>query len=433
MQLLGWGLLAVSLAYAGVIHHGVGASGDAAIVHWWQPRGFFFTYESLDPILADPTLALVLLALPAFLLFVGVAVATRSALAATLALACVVFVMLCCFYGLGERRRAIWGFFGWRGSGVMLLFSLAIAAALLAPFLARRWLERGWPARIALYLPAALLVMVAIRDVTGTDPSLPFAISPWPIVSLFGIEIGGAAVAAALGMLGMGLAAVGLLRQGRFGAGMACGLLSVAIPAGSLGLGLQLDTAILSLVVAATALLILLAPDDGSARKERTRLLGAARPLAVGAALVALPILGGQLLVDYDYDATRNHAARKILDALASYHQRESVYPDSLEELVTSKDLDAIPEPEIGFGAMTEPGFLYQNFGTNYLLEFSAPRWVQCAYNPPYPDDSDDDSLAAVGSSTTPPGAAAAAGDGEDEDGGGAGSWSCPAKPPELW
>ena len=47
------------------------------------------------------------------------------------------------------------------------------------------------------------------------------------------------------------------------------------------------------------------------------------------------------------------------------------------------------------------------------ILEFSAPRWIQCAYNPPYADEYEEEE------------------DAELEDLGG--SWSCPSKPPELW
>ena len=63
--------------------------------------------------------------------------------------------------------------------------------------------------------------------------------------------------------------------------------------------------------------------------------------------------------------------------------------------------------------------FVYQNFGESYLLEFSAPRWIQCAYNPPYREDEGE---------AAEEGAAA-----EPDDGMGRGEWSCPSKPPELW
>lgn len=368
-------LVAVAaVGYALLVHHGVGATGNGPILHWWQPRGWFFTMEAFDSLLAEPWLATIVFATPAFLIFLAAAGMTRSAVSTTVALAALFFVLLCCFYGLGGGRRAVWGFFHWRGSAVMALFALVLAGALLAPFLARSWLRLGWAARLALYLPVAALVMLAIRDVTGTDPTLPFAISPWPVVPMFGLEIGALGVAAALAVLALGFAGVSLARTRNIG--------------------------------------------------------GAALATGAGAALVALPIFGGQALVARDYEVTRNDRAQQIVSALEAYYAREAVYPDSLEELVEKKDLAAIPAPDVGFGAFETPGFTYQNFGTGYLLEFSAPRWVQCAYNPPYPDEEVDAGLGAVGGSEGEDGAAPS--DGELEPGE-PGSWSCPQKPPELW
>lgn len=420
-MLLGWALVAISLAYAGLIHHGVGTPGSGAIRHWWQPRGLFFTWESFDSLLAQPPLATLALAIPAFAFVVAVAVVSRSAIAATLSLAAALFAVLCCFYGLGEGRRAVWGFFGWRGSGVMALFSLALAAAALAPFLARRWLGLAWPARLIVYAPVAAAVTVAIRDVTGTDPALPFAISPWPVVSMFGLELGATGIAALFAMAGLDLAAVVLIRQRRLPGALACAALGLAIPVAIFGLGLGVGTSALALVVAAAATALWAIRDSEPQDDVASILHPAAHSVTLGAALVALPILGGQLLVAYDYDVTRNARAQQILDALDRYHARESTYPDALDELVASKDLDLIPVPQIGFGVLEEPQFVYQNFGTNYLLEFSAPRWVQCAYNPPYPEDEDSGS-AATGSD-----------DPEETEDEGTGSWSCPQKPPELW
>jgi hypothetical protein len=432
---LGWLLVALSLGYAGLIHHGVGATGNGPIQHWWQPRGLFFTYEAFDTLLAQPLLATVVFATPALLLFVAVAATTRSAVAATLALAALGLVLLCCFYGLGGSRRAVWSFFGWRGSGVMVLFALALAAALLSPFLARRWLERSWPVRVALYAPIAIGVMIAIRDVTGTDPALPFAISPWPVLSMFGIEIGATGVGAILGMLGLDLAAAAFFTQRRVVPGIVCTLLGIAIPVAVFVLHLGLGSGLLALLIGTAAVQLALARFGGPSNGSAPPLLSAATPLTLGVALLALPILGGQLLVDHDYDTTRNSRAKQILDALDHYYARESVYPDALEDLVKAKDLDAVPNPQIGFGVFEEPRFTYQNFGTNYLLEFSAPRWVQCAYNPPYPDEEGGgSSLGAIGGSGSVPAGA------PDEDAAAEaaaapepGSWSCPQKPPELW
>ena len=82
-------------------------------------------------------------------------------------------------------------------------------------------------------------------------------------------------------------------------------------------------------------------------------------------------------------------------------------------------DLAATPTTRIGFAVLSDRAFTYQNFGTNYILEFSAPRWIQCAYNPPWSDGLTDEEMAELEE------------DGEEADPGGA--WSCPSKPPELW
>jgi hypothetical protein len=448
--LIGWALTLVSLLYAALIYNGIGAAGNGPIVHWWQPRGLFFTMEAFDSLLASPWLAMLLFVLPALALFLAVAVTTRSAIASTLALAGVGFVVLCCFYGLGGNRRAVWGFFGWRGSAVMVCFSLVIAAALLAPFLARSWLARGWPLRIVLYLPVVLIVLIAIRDITGTDPTLPFAISPWPVVPMFGIEVGAAGIAALLGMLGLDLAGAALLRQRRVAPAVLCLLLSVAIPIGVFGLRLGLGTGLLAFVLVAACVELVLAREGDPSATRPAPLLSAARLVALGTLLIVLPIVGGQLLVDRDYDVTRRDQAGKINEALTKYYARESVYPEKLGDLVSSKDLDVIPDPKIGFGVFEDQRFTYQNFGTNYLLEFSAPRWVQCAYNPPFPEEEGGSSLGSLsgaksdGADRSSEGGESAPGDAEaaavapdsgevaEVDAAG-GSWSCPRKPPELW
>ncbi len=109
------------------------------------------------------------------------------------------------------------------------------------------------------------------------------------------------------------------------------------------------------------------------------------------------------------------------------YYAKEQVYPDELEELVSDRYLEALPEPAIGFGFLYDGSFRYRSFGTSYILEFPAPRWVECAYSPPYEDEEeleDDEEL-------EPWEIQDAAADGGDDSLGGA--WSCPSRPPELW
>ncbi len=220
-------------------------------------------------------------------------------------------------------------------------------------------------------------------------------------------------------MAGLDLAAVVLTQRRRLPEAITCAALALAIPIAIFGLGLGLGTGALALVVATAAAALWALRDIAGPDDVASILHPAAHSATLGAALVAMPILGGQLLVAYDYDVTRNARAQQIVDALGRFYARESTYPDALDELVASKELDRVPSPQIGFGVLETPGFVYQNFGTNYLLEFSAPRWVQCAYNPPYPDEEEG----------TPTGSP----DPEDAEQDGTGSWSCPQKPPELW
>ena len=120
-----------------------------------------------------------------------------------------------------------------------------------------------------------------------------------------------------------------------------------------------------------------------------------ARLALAGALLIGIPLVGSEAVARYDYYVTREIRARQILDALALYIARESVYPDSLGELVKAGDIAAIPEPAIGFGFLYDAHYRYQNFGTSFILEFPAPRWVECAYTPPFSDEEDDAGLAA--------------------------------------
>ena len=112
--------------------------------------------------------------------------------------------------------------------------------------------------------------------------------------------------------------------------------------------------------------------------------------------------------------ATRDGRAQQVIDALDAYYAEHELYPEALAELVEAGRLEAIPQPRIGFPLLSDQEFIYQSFGTSYLLEFAAPRWTQCAFNPPYADLAEEE---------------------PDEGGDGdlGGSWSCPSNPPELW
>jgi hypothetical protein len=412
---LGGAALAALCGLALFVHHGIGPVRNPLRFHWYEPRGFLFRWAATGWLTEDVTSAALALGLPALGLAAAAWLLLRSALVRLGALWAVLFLGLCLYYGI--EAAGVWRFFHWRGSAVMALLALVVAAAAAAPVLASSWERLAWPARVLLYLPLALAALALMRNATGTDQSLRFALSPWPVVPVFGLEIAAPVAGLALGAVALARAALG----GRAGPlGLALASLA-ALGLAALGVlwwaraGASADWRL----PAAAAGLAALALAAASAKPAA----GApGRHAALGALLVALPILVGMALVERDYTFTRDQRARLITDALQRFYEREQRYPDRLEELVAAGLLPEVPVPRVGFRWIDPQPFVYQNFGISYLLEFSAPRWVQCAYNPPYlgedvdeDDAEEEDAAEADGDESLP------------------GSWSCPSKPPELW
>lgn len=413
-----WALLAALVGYTALVHYGAGPVKPGAEDLWYTPTGFLassdFTYALIDP----PALAFLCLGLPALLLLVALLATTSSGLAAALGISCLFATLLFTFYGVVAPFP--WRFFGGSGSAVLILIALVLGFALAAPRLADGWLRLAWPWRVATYLPFVLFVIAFLRNATGTDPDMPFAISPWPAVPVFGMEVG--ALLVAVLWIGTAIGAFGLARSaGAAGAalGVAAGLV---VPAGMLlagsALGLfpfRVGPGLVVAVALVCGVAIGLAGGLGLGPQRKPALRARAKRIGVGAALLALPLMVGQAWAYLDYYVTREVRARAIIDALAAYLERESLYPDDLDALVSAGDLPAIPEPAIGFGFLYDGSFEYQSFGSSYLIEFPATRWVQCAYTPApdygeYEDEEDDE-----------------AGEALEE------SWSCPSRPPELW
>jgi hypothetical protein len=416
------GLLGLLLLYTAAIHHGVGPVRLAARDRWYTPTGFLLDSELAQPLLDPPGLAFVSLGLPALLLVAGVMITTRSAVAIAAAAACAVATLLFVFYGV--LAPFPWQFFGWRASAVLVLIAVAIGTAVSAPLLAGSWLRlRPW-LRAATWLPAAVLAIAFLRNATGTDASLDFGLSPWPAVAVFGLEVG--ALFAAIGWLATAAGLFLIDRAHGAPPRIAIGLLAAALlPALLLlaGSGLHLfpfqvgpwlaGGVALACCAAAAAAATLFVRGRDDLRAARARRIG------VGALLVGVPLAAGQAWAQLDYYVTREVYAGRIIDALEAYLARETLYPDTLDELVAAGDLDAIPEPAIGFDALYDGRFEYQGFGTSYLLEFPAPRWVQCAYTPAivYEEGEEEEYE----------------GDGEFAAEDLLESWSCPSQPPELW
>ena len=436
--LLGWAAVATALTYAVLIHYGVGPSNKGMAWHWYTPRTFLLDVELLYPVFETIGRALLGTALPAMALVALVFATCRSAVGRALALTSLVAVLLYTFYGVQAPR--IWEFFHWRASAVLALTAVVVGFSLAAPLLAASWLRLAWALRLLIYLPIVFAVFALVRNATGTDESLTFAISPWPAVPVFGIEVGALFVAAWLAGTGVGLRAIATSRSAEGPRARASFLLqlllAIALPALLLWIGSQLGlfpfragarTFIGASLV--TALVIAVASRMRSSAED---LAQRARFVLAGAALIGIPLIGSEAVARYDYHVTREIRARRILDALELYIARETVYPDSLQDLVKAGDIESIPEPAIGFGFLYDAHFRYQNFGTSFILEFPSPRWVECAYTPPFSDEEDDAESDGNGAAEDGAGADAA----EDEEGSGDSlgeAWSCPSKPPELW
>lgn len=416
----GWALTILALLYAAVVHYGAGpAPTDPALRSWATPLGAF------DDWAPRPwSRSLLLFGGVSLALSVAIFATTRSAIARTLGVAATLAVVFFVTFGIGPDQA--WRLFHWRGSGVMVTVALLLAATACAPLLARAWSQQTWAARCATYLPLFLAVLALERNLTGTDPMLPLALSPWPIVPTFGLEVLGAFIAAIWLGAGLGLWAIAsatslpLAARIPIGVVLACGLPAVWLGGGGwLGLfpfepGRALVGGVTLIGAIALGLTALVGSLGSSARRER------AMAIVLGGAMAALPIALGQGLSKLDYANAREVRAQSVVDALSGWLEREGVYPETLDELVASGDMAGVPAPGIGFDWLSGQEFVYQNFGTNYLLEFSAPRWVQCAYSPPWSDldEEDEEDFA----QEDPEG---------DEELGGA--WSCPSTPPELW
>jgi len=422
-------LLVALFGWAALLHHGLGPRPDLGL-EWHSPRGFLaraLLASSWDSLVATRWKGFLAFWTPALLLATACWFTTRSALLRTLAVSAAIAAAIFVFYALGGgASRVAWTFFDWRASGTMLALAFVVGAVLLSPWLAASWLRLGGPLRVLTFAPAALGVVAIERGVTGTNEGLPFAISPWPVVPVFGLEVFGTIFASLLAGAALGLLGLALRARGRTRTGFVLVAVGLALPAGWLALGgqgfLPFRAAARGFTIATVACVLVLAFVAAPVR-DATRLQRRARVFGAAALLLGLPLLVGQAWARLDYSRNRDVYAQRVIDALAGYYAREQMYPDTLTELVDSGDLTAIPEPRVGFAWLDDDSrFTYQAFGTSYLLEFPAPRWVQCTYNPPYDDfeeTADDEDASADDSAES------------DEDMGGV--WTCPTKPPELW
>ena len=412
---------------------------------WWRPWGTALHWPPLMG-LAEMARAgfprawvpiLLGCAPPLALAFLGWRV-LRSALSRAL----LVFLcgMMCVFVYYGLRAEQVWRFFEWRFAAVSASFCAAVVAIAFAAQLFDQALRLSRALAIALALAAFAAIFLLSTQVTGTNYSMPFNISPWPIVTLFGFLLAGAQIAALVAATG----AAGWVRTrvaGR-GTGLLLGLVAAAVVAALAGrfifsaAGGRVFLVLLAVVFAAVGGL-------RRAGAPETAAVRGARSFAAGA-LILVAILGSAQVAGSLQRRARDVTALVVLDALEAYKKDNATYPNKLDALVP-KYLPEIPRPPIGLIRDEDDRFSYSSYGDSYSLEFSSVLWVQCTYSPPYEfassDPNDAEELPDVPTKGDTPDVSAAKEPSEDDvalkatlaQHGLNGSWSCPKEPPKLW
>jgi hypothetical protein len=362
------------------------------------------------------------------------------------ALVFLAFLMMTFVY-YGMRAEPVWRFFEWRFVAVAASFGGILTAFLFSASLLDETLKRSRVLAALLVVAAVAGIFMLSTEVTGTNSEMQFNISPWPIVTLFGFLLAGAAIASLHAAAG----AAALVRA-RLPSWGPLGALGAALVVALLGLTFVFSAWPPRLFFAAIALAFAAFHMRRAARApEEGGRAGLVR-LATGALLLAA-ILGSAQIAGGLQRRARDVTALQVLDALEKYKKDNATYPDSLDDLVP-KYLAEIPRPPIGLIRDEDDRFSYSNYGDSYALEFASVLWVQCQYSPPYEfaAGGGDEEEAEVQTSPyegqrapskyedTPEVSAPAAPSEEDlavkatlAKHGLNGSWTCPKEPPKLW
>jgi hypothetical protein len=443
MVLAVWAGAFAALTIAYYFFFGPGPTPSEALdVSWYTPRGWAvrsamlaglrqFAEDESGPARLVPVLLFAVP--PVALLAIGFRI-TRGAAAraagTALALTATAFV----YYGY--LAPGVWRFFSWRWPAVTLCMAAIVAAALFAPSLLRAALARPLAARAAALVLAFGATYFMFTEITGTNPELQANLSPWPLLTLFGLLLLGRLLGAIHLGAGLGEWATGS-RPGAAGALLAAAIAAVVAAGGvwllgaGAGAGLPIVAAILALPYALALRWLGAsagAPADGAMR-------------ALAGVLVVVMIGLANWRANAYQETARDQTSAQVIAGLEAYRAQRGVYPDDLAELVP-EFLSEVPRPAMGLIPNSDEVFTYSNFGDSYALEFSSVLWVQCAYSPPYTDDAGAEESEEDAPAETSPDVAAGEEDGADGAGGAyatedagslAGSWSCDRNPPKLW
>jgi hypothetical protein len=417
---------ALAVGYYEFLGAGATPSERAASIPWWKPAGWARSLESplLEPLqqIGSDTVqarhegrfeprSLI----PLGLFAVPVAVATalgfllfRSALARAALLAGGATLCAFCYYGWLDVET--WRDYGWRWPLVLLSTAGYLAVFALAPGIVEALRRRSTGVLVAAAAAFVLPIHLLSIEVTGTNPSLEWNLSPWPTLTLYGFLLCGLVIGVIHLAAGVGLWVRGFAPgRGRLAfAALAAAVVAIAlhgVPFEHAGAGRLAVLALPAALLAAVA--------------RRRHPQGAAVSFLAAGLLVLASIKLGQIHAEWFLTRARDQTAPAVIAALERYHERRDAYPEELDELVP-EELPAIAQPRIGWLDADEEVFTYTNLGDSFLLEFSGPVWVQCAYSPPYEEELEEEEAQAEGEGGEAPLRLEAA-------------WSCERRPPRLW
>ena len=354
-------------------------------LEWWRPNGFVHTSETFAGLQklaeeggAGATIPVGLFWLPAAAMLVWGLWLFRSAPMRALITACFFMLLIIPYYGYMADRA--WLFFEWRSPAVAATFAAVMAITLFAPSLLRAALDRSRVLTAVAVAGVVVGVFLLTTEVTGTDSDMRLNISPWPVVTLFGLLLLGSAIALYHVAAGLGTwlsARLGGARGIVVGT-LAAGLLAatlVAISRRDQDAGALVVTAIIGASYALVRSLV------GPKGREEARRAGLVVMAAGALAFLAIQ-LSNQAAISFQKTA-RNETAMKLLVALEDFRDASGSYPNRLTDLVPDV-FEEVPRPRIGLILDEDDEFLYRNLGDSFLLEFSSVQWVQCGYSPPY-------------------------------------------------
>lgn len=437
--------------YYEVLGPGPGPSDLIEDLEWWRPAGFAHIWAALAGLerLAEggglgALVPLGLFWLPPVAMLVWGLRLFRSAVLRTLCATAFGVLLILPYYGY--IAEGVWRFFEWRSVAVAATFAAVIASALFAPSLLRAALARSrlWTAitLVGVFVGVFLLT----TEITGTNSDMRFNLSPWPVVTLFGLLLIGSAIAAFHISAGLGSWLSARIGGAR---GLAAGALAAAVLAAALAGAILQDPGLGALVAASLlgagyAIARVGLGPESRADAGRTGLV-----VVAAGAFVFLSIQASNRAAIAFQTTARNQTAMQVLVAVESFREAHGSYPERIGDLVP-EFFKEVPRPRIGLIPNEDDTFMYRNLGDSYLLEFSSVEWVQCGYSPPYDvasysEEDYEDELEAT-EYDLPEGF----GGGDDEeapeskepdpeleallaDFGLDGAWNCEDAPPKLW